>query len=315
MMRQQSWALEAEAMIVPVATARSPELAGTRRWSDWLTLTKPRITALALFTVGAGYVLGAGTGQIQLSVMLHVLIGAGLVAAAGGVFNQLWERHHDARMPRTRERPLPAGRVSCEVAAAYGASLLGIGLAWLTMTTPPAAGLAAAATFLLYVFVYTPLKRHTVWNTVVGAIPGALPPVIGWCAARGTDAPWGAIGLFSILFLWQIPHFMAIAWRYRREYAAAGYRMLPNNDPTGWKTAAVSVFCCVLLLAVGAIVAWSLGSRVALVGALASGVLFLLPAVRFARQRTDDNARRLLRGSLLYVPLVYGLLVLDAGWL
>jgi len=313
-MRQHSWAIEAETMVMDLGATAAASMAGVRRWSDLVTLIKPRITLLALFTVAAGYILGTGASGIRLAELCHVLMGAGLVAAAGGVFNQLWERRYDACMPRTRDRPLPAGRISPELAAAYGATLLGIGLAWLWATTPAAAVLTAAATFVLYVFVYTPLKRRTVWNTVVGAVPGALPPVIGWCAGRDTDGLLGALGLFAILFLWQIPHFMAIAWRYRCEYAAAGFRMLPNDDIRGWKTAAVSLFCCLLLLGVGGGTAWYLGSPLAWGGATAAGLLFLYPAIRFACQRNDVTARQLLRGSLVYVPLVYGLLVLDVCW-
>ncbi len=313
-MRQHSWILEAEAMVMSLGGSAEASVAGVRRWADLLVLTKPRITLLALFTVAAGYVLGAGAAEVRLAGLVHVLIGAGLVAAAGGVFNQLWERRYDGSMPRTRDRPLPAGRISPEFAAAYGATLLGIGLAWLWSATSPAAVLAASATFALYVFVYTPLKRRTVWNTAIGAVPGALPPVIGWCASRGADGLLPAAGLFAILFLWQIPHFMAIAWRYRREYAAAGFRMLPNDDPQGKKTAAVSLLCCLLLLIVGGSTAWYLGSRLACAGAIAAGLLFLYPAFRFAQQRNDATARQLLRGSLLYVPLVYGLLVFDACW-
>lgn len=313
-MRQHSWAIEAEAMVMSLGASAEASVAGAHRWADLLTLTKPRITLLALFTVAAGYVLGAGVAEVRLAGLVHVLVGAGLVAAAGGVFNQLWERRYDGCMPRTRDRPLPAGRISPEFAAAYGATLLGIGLAWLWSATSLAAGLVAAATFALYVFVYTPLKRRTVWNTVVGAVPGALPPVIGWCASRETEGLPAAAGLFAILFLWQIPHFMAIAWRYRREYAAAGFRMLPNDDVQGKKTAAVSLLCCLLLLIVGGSTAWYLGSRLACAGAIAAGLFFLYPALRFTQQRNDATARQLLRGSLLYVPLVYGLLVLDAYW-
>jgi protoheme IX farnesyltransferase len=313
-MRQHSWAIEAETIVMGLGATAEASMVGARRWADLVTLIKPRITLLALFTVAAGYVLGASATEVRLLGLCHVLIGAGLVAAAGGVFNQLWERRHDACMPRTRERPLPAGRISPELAAAYGATLLGIGLAWLWATTPVAAVLTATATFALYVFVYTPLKRRTAWNTVVGAVPGALPPVIGWCAGRGADGLLSAAGLFAILFLWQIPHFMAIAWRYRREYAAAGFRMLPNDDIRGWKTAAVSLVCCLLLLVVGGSTAWYLGSRLACVGAAVAGLLFLYPAFRFAQERNDTTARQLLRGSLLYVPLVYGLLILDTCW-
>jgi protoheme IX farnesyltransferase len=285
---------------------------GVRRWADWVTLTKPRISLLALFTVAAGYVLAVGRAQdLQLAQLWHVLLGAGLVASAGGVVNQLLERRYDACMRRTQQRPLPAGRISPRLAAAYGATLLGMGLIWLWATTTAIATLIAVATFALYVGVYTPLKRLSAWNTLVGAIPGALPPLIGWYAVPQTQDWLSAVGLFAILFFWQIPHFMAIAWRYRQEYAAAGFRMLPNNDPAGRRTAAVSLLSCAVLLVSGVALAWHVHSVWVLWGALLAGLWFLGSALRFAWRRCDDRARGLLHGSLLYVPVVYGFLVLD----
>src|SRR5262249_22630146 len=190
----------------------------------YLELAKPRIAVLALFTVAGGYLLGAGSEAVA-KVLFNVVFGAGLVAAGGSALNQLFERRIDARMRRTANRPLPASRISPEEAAIFGAVLSGVGLAYLMATVPLAATVAAAVTLVLYVLVYTPLKTVTTWNTVVGAIPGALPPVIGWCAARGWDHPDGALALFLVLFVWQLPHFLAIAWMYRGDYAMGGLRM------------------------------------------------------------------------------------------
>src|SRR5262245_28711948 len=191
---------------VPAAAVESPS-----KLADYVELTKPRIATMALVTVAVGYLLGAGAAGFRLDVMLHTLFGAGLVAAGGSALNHWWERRADGRMRRTANRPLPAGRLSGVEVFVFGASLALAGIVYLAVTGPnPAAAAAAAMTFVLYVFVYTPLKQLTAWNTVVGAVPGALPPVIGWCAARG-DLTADAAGLFAILFVWQLPHFYSIA--------------------------------------------------------------------------------------------------------
>jgi protoheme IX farnesyltransferase len=285
------------------------------RVADYLELTKPRIAVMALFTVAAGYLLGAG-GAAEARTLFNALLGAGLVAAGGSALNQLVERRIDARMRRTRNRPLPAGRVTPEEVAVFGATLAGAGLAYLAATVPPAAAVAAALTFVLYAFVYTPLKTLTAWNTAVGAIPGALPPVIGWYAARGWDggAGWpGAAVVFGVLFLWQIPHFLAIAWMYRADYAAAGLKMLPGCDPTGGRTAFVMVATAAALVPLGLLAAPAgLGGWPFAAGSAAFGVFFTRRAVAFARARTDRNARRVLLASLLYLPAVFAVLMIDA---
>ncbi len=308
-MMKTLWAVEAE----PLAPPRPllPCRPRPTALSDWISLTKPRIAALALITVAAGFAVAAGNAY-DTTVLVHSLIGAALVAAAGGVFNQLLERDADARMERTAERPLPAGRIRPETAAAFGATLLGIGLGWLWAGTTLAATAVAALTFLLYVAVYTPMKRSSVWNTAIGAVPGALPPLIGWAAV---DPPTGwaaAAGLFAILFLWQIPHFMAIAWMYREDYARGGLRMLPGVDPTGRRTAWVSLVCCGLLLVGGTPLAGLAGGWPAAIGAAVAGGIFALTAIRFWQTRNHQTARGLLRGSLLYVPLVYGIILMQA---
>ena len=205
--------------------------------------------------MAAGYLLGRRIGRDDFRTLFFAAVGVlGLVAAGGSTLNQLFERRIDARMKRTMKRPLPAGRVTPEEAAAFGAALAGAGLAFLAATVPAPATIAAALTFILYAFVYTPLKTLTAWNTVVGAVPGALPPVIGWYAARGWDgwAGWeGAAVVFGLLFLWQIPHFLAIAWMYRADYAAGGLKMLPGCDPTGKRTALVMVVTAAALIPLG----------------------------------------------------------------
>jgi protoheme IX farnesyltransferase len=281
------------------------------RFADYLELTKPRIAVMALFTVAVGYLLGAGSG-VSAVVSLHTLLGAGLVAAGGSAINQWLERFIDARMWRTMKRPLPAGRLTPADALAFGIGLGAVGLVYLFAAVPYPAGVAAAVTMVCYVAIYTPLKTVTVWNTVVGAIPGALPPVIGWFAARGWDGATGAFGLFLILFLWQLPHFMAIAWMYRDDYARGGLRMLPNADPTGGRTAAVMIVTCTALIPVGFVSVWlGVAGPLSVGGCAILGTLFLREAIRFYHNRTDEQARKVLRASLLYLPGVLGLLLLD----
>lgn len=292
--------------------ASLPVAASPGRLADYLALTKPRIAVMALFTVAGGYLLAAGS-QAQLRELVHTLIGAGLVAAGGSALNQLLERRTDARMRRTANRPLPAGRLSPEEVGVFGATLSGAGLAYLAAAVPAAAAVAAIVTFVTYVLVYTPLKTVTAWNTVVGAVPGALPPVIGWFAGRGADDVGGAAALFLLLFLWQIPHFFAIAWMYRYEYAGAGLRMLPGVDPTGRRTAAAMIAGAAALIPASLLaVAVGLGGWLYGVGAGVVGMWFLMRTVRFGEQQTDRQARQVLRASLVYLPAVVGLLLIDA---
>lgn len=297
------------------AAVARPRVHAPSRAADYLELTKPRIAVMALFTVGAGYLLGAG-GSADWRVLFHTLLGAGLVAAGGSTLNQLFERRIDARMRRTMKRPLPAGRISPEEAAAFGAGLAGAGVAYLVATVSAAATVAAALTFIAYAFIYTPMKTKTAWNTAVGAVPGALPPVIGWYAARGWNGGtgWeGALALFAILFLWQIPHFLAIAWMYRADYAAGGLKMLPGCDPAGGRTAYVMVATAAALVPLAVLVPLAgLGGWLFAVGATALGAMFVRRAVEFARDRTDRKARKVLHASLFYLPGVFALLMIDA---
>ena len=296
----------------PSVAVEAAVVATPSKFADYLELTKPRIAVMALFTVAIGYLLAAG-GDVRAVVLLHTLVGAGLVAAGGSALNQWLERRIDARMHRTMKRPLPAGRLSPAEALAFGVGLSVVGLAYLVLTTPPAAVVAAAVTLVSYVAIYTPLKTVTVWNTLVGAVPGALPPVIGWCAARGWEDAAGATGLFLILFLWQVPHFLAIAWMYRADYARGGLRMLPITDPSGGRTAWTMALTCVVLIPASLLpVVLGGAGAVYAAAAVGFGLLFLRPAVRFGRTRTDRQARLVLRASLLYLPGVLGVLLLDA---
>jgi protoheme IX farnesyltransferase len=293
-----------------VADTRATALTGVRL-ADYLQLTRPRLSVMALLTVAIGAVLASG-GAPDWRVLIHTLIGAGLVAAGASALNQLLECGNDGLMQRTRGRPLPSGRLQPGEALVFGlASAVG-GVVYLALTLPsPMAAALAAMTLLSYVFVYTPLKRATPLNTLVGAIPGALPPVIGWAAVRGAVGA-EAVVLFVVLFLWQMPHFLAIAWIHRADYERAGLRMLPAIDPEGGLTGRLMVCYCLALLAASLTpLVLGVGGPVYLAGALLLGIGFLACAVGFARRRSVARARIVLRASLIYLPALLLLLLWD----
>lgn len=299
-------------MTLPAEDAPRPADVPTRL-ADYVELTKPRIATMSLITVAVGYLAAASDVFSASAVwgLLHTLFGAGLVAGGAAALNHWMERDIDRHMRRTRNRPLPAGRLSPPEVLAFG-SVMGLaGVGHLLYWVNAAAAAAAAATFLIYVFVYTPLKRASWTNTLVGAVPGALPPVIGWCGAGGELGPAVTV-LFAVLFLWQLPHFFAIAWMHRGEYAAAGLRMLPGVDPSGRLTAWASVAGCVGLIAVGVAAFFTaVGGWVFLIASLALGGFFLARALRFLRGRTDAAARKLLFASLIHLPVVLMTLLID----
>ena len=289
---------------------KAPALAATRL-ADYLTLIRPRLTGMALLTVAVGAILASG-GTTDWRIVTHAVVGAALVAAGASALNQLMEHEIDARMRRTQNRPLPAGRLQPGQVLVFGAgSALG-GIAYLALALPhPLAAAVAALTLLIYVFIYTPLKCHTPLNTLVGAIPGALPPVIGWAAVRGSvNAESGA--LFVVLFLWQVPHFLAIAWIYREDYRRAGLCMLPTVDPAGRITGRQMICYCLALLAASLTPAIAGGAGpVYLAGAVFLGIGFLACAVGFARRPSLAGARAVLRASLIYLPALLMVLLLD----
>jgi protoheme IX farnesyltransferase len=281
------------------------------RWADYLALTKPRIAVLVLFTVGAGVLLAAGA-EWRLAVLFHAVFGTALVASGASALNQWLERSSDSLMRRTQDRPLPAGRLLPVEVFLFGLALGIAGTVYLATTlSSPAAAVAAAFTFVCYVFVYTPLKGRTTLNTLVGAVPGAMPPVIGWVAVEGTVTT-GAMTLFAILFLWQVPHFLAIAWMYREEYAKAGLRMLPVVDPAGRMTARqmVAYTLALIPISLGPLLLASAGALY-LGGALLLGLYFLWHALGFQASRSIEQARKVLRVSLVYLPGLLALLLLD----
>ncbi len=280
-------------MKAAVTVCESAPTVARLRAADYIELTKPRIAVLVLFTVAAGGLL-ATTGTVEWLLIVHAVIGTALVASGASALNQLLERHSDARMRRTENRPLPAGRLQPFEVAAFG-TLLGLGgVVYLALLLPtPWAAVVAALTLIGYVFVYTPLKPLTPLNTLVGAVPGAMPPVIGWVAVRG-QITTEALTLFLILFVWQIPHFLAIAWIYRDDYAQAGLKMLPVVDPNGGTTAARMLTYCLTLIPVSLLpVLTGHANLVYSVGAVALGVLFLGSAWQFRGNRSlQDGATR-----------------------
>jgi heme o synthase len=278
--------------------------------SDYLELTKPRITLMVVLTALMGYVLAMPSAP-DLLPLLAALLGTGLVAAGASTLNMVIERRTDALMRRTQERPLPAGRLRPLEAAAFGLALTSLGLAGLTWFSGPLAAAVALVTWASYVFLYTPLKIRTSLATIVGAFPGALPPVIGWAAARHAIDP-GAFILFAILFLWQIPHFLAIAWIYREDYARGGLPMLPVLDPEGRITGRQAVAHTLALLVVSLTPPVAgLAGRVYLAGALVLGLGFTAVAVAAAVKRDLVWARRMFLSSLAYLTLLCALLFVD----
>lgn len=281
------------------------------RVADYIELTKPRITLMVLLTLAVGAAL-ATTGTLDWLRLAQTLLGTTLVASGASALNQLFERESDASMRRTESRPLPAGRLQPIEVLCFGL-LLGIaGFAYLMVCRQTLAAGLALATFLAYVFVYTPLKRLTSLNTLVGAIPGALPPVIGWASVRETIGP--EIGIvFLIVFLWQVPHFLAIAWMYRQDYARAGLCMLPVMDTTGAMTSRQMISYCLALICVSLLpLVYGNAGGVYLMGALLLGCGFLVSAIYFALEPGLARARGMLRVSLIYLPCLLALLLMDA---
>jgi protoheme IX farnesyltransferase len=286
---------------------------------DYIELTKPRITWLILMSTGIGYFFGlpgaAGWWQFLKSIPLlslfHTILGTGLIASGTAALNQWYEREADRKMKRTAKRPLPAGRIAPAGALAFGLALSLAGFLELWRGVNLLAGLLGAFTLLSYLFVYTPMKQRTWWSTTVGALPGAMPPMIGFAAAAGTLRRDSWV-LFAILFLWQFPHFYSIAWMYKEDYARAGIRMLPVVEPDGRSTARQIVLFGLALIPVSLAPALlGMSGRIYLVGALFLGLWFLYSGLRVAAERTALRARGVLLASVLYLPLIYGLMLID----
>lgn len=290
-------------------TAGAIAIAGGRsRAADYVTLAKPRLNMLVVGSTLAGYVMGHGEMFDGLRVMALV-VGTGLVAGGASAFNQVIERRTDALMRRTRLRPMADGRLSSPDALLYAAALSLAGMGILAVAVNVLSSLVALATLVSYAAIYTPLKLRTSFSTVIGAIPGALPPVIGWAAATN-ELSQGAWILFGILFLWQLPHFLAIAWMYRDDYARAGFPMLPVIEPDGRSTARQSVLYTAALLPLSlAPTLIGIATTTYFVAALLLTLGFLFLTLRFAKTRSVGDARRVFFGSIAYLPILWVLMI------
>jgi heme o synthase len=303
-------------MASPLGRNVEPSIALTApavRVADLLELTKPRITFMVVVSAAAGFYLGAGSNELlgDFFRLLNAMLGTALVASGASCLNQFLERESDRWMERTSQRPLPAGRIEPAVALLFGVLLAVAGSTYLWFAANPLTAILGALTLLLYVAVYTPLKRHSSLCTIVGAVPGALPPVMGWTAATGalTAEAWA---LFSILFFWQMPHFLAIAWIYRDDYRRGGQPMLPVIDPSGGSTARQIVLYGLALLPTSLLpAALGLCGSVYFAGALVLGLGFLAVGLHTAMTRTVASARLLLRVSVAYLPALLALMALD----
>jgi protoheme IX farnesyltransferase len=279
-------------------------------WRDYLTLTKPEISFLVTLSAFAGFLLGSQDG-IDGWRLLITLVGVVLTSGGVGVLNHYLEHELDGQMRRTACRPLPAGRVSPGAARIFGVLLVSAGVGLLCPLTNPLTGVLAALAVVLYLFVYTPLKRKTKYNTMIGTVPGALPALGGWTAATG-NLEAGGWSIFLILAFWQMPHFLALAWMYRKDYGRARYAMLPVVEPDGRSTAFQTLLFTVLLVLVSLLPTLiGLTGWIYLTGALFAGGWFLLPAISFYRTRSVQDARSVLMGSVRYVPLLTVFIVID----
>jgi protoheme IX farnesyltransferase len=290
-----------------ILSAASTEKSWTAVFAD---LVKARLTMLVLLTTYVGFYVG-GRGAQNFILMFHALLGTALVAGGAAALNQLLERDYDAKMRRTATRPLPSGRLQPATVAIFGGVCSVLGLIYLALLVNLLTSVIGAVTLVSYLFIYTPLKRVTWTNTLVGAIPGALPPLMGWTAARnelGGDG-WA---LFAILAFWQLPHFFAIAWMYRDEYAKAGFVMLPNVETDGSRTGQQAVINTVVLFAASLLpFFFKMAGNFYLAAAMLLGAGFLFFAIQFSRQLTISRARQLFLASIIYLPLLLAALVCD----
>jgi protoheme IX farnesyltransferase len=301
----------ASATPVPDAAGGAASL---HRALDFVTLTKPRLNLLVLITTLGGLYLASPSG-VPLPLLLHTLVGTALVAGGAAALNQVWERDTDRLMRRTSGRPLPDGRLRLKDGTWFGIVLSATGLGELAFAVNAVAASVAAFTLISYVLMYTPLKRRTSLSTLIGAIPGALPPVIGWAAATG-EIGGAALVLFGIVFFWQMPHFLAIAWLHRDDYARAGIPLLPVVEPDGRRTGRQAVLYAAGLWPVSLLPAVvGLAGAPYLIVATGLGFAFIWLSALFARDRSTESARRLFLFSLAYLSALWAALVVDRLWI
>jgi protoheme IX farnesyltransferase len=291
----------------PLPVESTPSLV---RFADLVELTKPRITFMVVLTTAVGFIMPS-SGPLPLLLLFHTLVGTALVVSGASALNQVLERDTDALMQRTEQRPLPAGRLAVDAALAAGVLLSTTGVVQLTLAVGPWTALLGILALVGYAFVYTPLKRRTHLATIVGAVPGAIPPMMGWSAYTGSIEA-GAWLLFGILFLWQLPHFLAIAWMFRDDYARGGFPMLSVLDPDGGTTSRQAVLWAAALVPVSlGPSALALTGKVYFAGTLLLGLGYLAAAVAFARHRSRSSARSLLLASVFYLPAILAVMLLD----
>jgi protoheme IX farnesyltransferase len=277
---------------------------------DYIALTKPRITWLILMSTGVGYFFGSKNGCHWLT-LLHTIIGTGLIASGTAALNQWMEREADSKMRRTQARPLPSGRLDAQKALLFAIAISVAGFVELWFGANPLAALLGLSTLLMYLFIYTPLKQRSPHSTTFGSVPGAIPPLIGFAAASGT-LTWDAWVLFAILFLWQFPHFYAIAWMYKEDYARAGIRMLPVVEPDGKSTARRILLYSIALIPISLMPKFfAMAGNVYLYGALALGLAFVYYGLRIRWDRTRQQARQVLLASVVYLPVLFSLMLFD----
>jgi protoheme IX farnesyltransferase len=273
---------------------------------DFIELTKPRITFLVLITTLVGFYMGS-RDSLNLVLLLHAIIGTGLVASGASALNQYFERELDARMARTRNRPLPDGRLFANQALIFSSLISAAGIAYLVFFVNVLTGALGAATLAGYILVYTPLKTRTPLCTLIGAFPGAAPPVMGWTAARG-EIDAAALSLFAILFLWQMPHFFSIAWIFTEDYARAGFSMHRSGERTGRQ---IIFYCCALIPVSILPTFFGLTGTIYLLAALLLGFVYLGYGFAVALFRSNTHAHRLLRVSVLYLPVLLVVMMID----
>ncbi|PAU93463.1 protoheme IX farnesyltransferase [Aliifodinibius salipaludis] len=287
------------------------EFFDTQQIAAYYELTKPGITLTVLASMVIGFVLGSA-GQIDYITLIHAILGTWLIASGTAAHNQFLEWRYDGKMKRTKKRPVPASKISPKKSVLFSLTLITVGLLYLLLAVNAIAGLVSLLTTLIYLGIYTPMKRISVANVFIGAIPGALPPVGGWAAATGHLGSTGMWLLFGIVFLWQIPHVMAIAWVCKDDYTNAGFQMLPKNDPAGIKATILIVGCLVALLPVSyGLYHIGMNSWIYLIGGLLSGIVFLYYGLIFAKDRDKPSAKKLMFASFGYLPVIWAFVIVD----
>ena len=283
----------------------------TERLAAYYELTKPGITFSVVASMLVGFILGSGS-EINYLLMLHAVVGTYLIAAGTSAHNQFMEWRHDGKMKRTQKRPVPSNKISPKQSSFFSIALIVIGLFYLLLVVNYLAGLISLLTTILYLGAYTPMKRVSVANVFIGAIPGALPPVGGWAAASGHLGSLDMWLLFGIVFFWQIPHVMAIAWVCKDDYRNAGFKMLPKNDKNGSKAVLLILSCLLALVPVcWGLYAFGMSGQIYLAGALLSSLVFLFYGILFARDRDKASAKKLMFASFGYLPVVWIFIFVD----